>query len=318
MKEYGGYLPIELINRKEYFNDKNTVRLNSGRSAIVYACKEGGFKRVLLPIYLCNSVADALDKHNIEYDYYNIDNNFMPINLEFQDGDIILYPNYYGIAHRENADFLVQKYKNVIIDNTQAFFEKPILNAYNVYSCRKFFGVSDGAYLIKKGIKRLRLKKDVSYKRAYYLLKAIELGTDGAYKDSLSNEKIIAELPLLSMSELTRRILASINYEFVIDQRRKNFEHMHKILGRHNKLSVKLSPDTVPMVYPFLNMNKGLRQYLVNNKVYVPQWWKSVLDSDRANEFEKELSEFLIPLPIDQRYNIEDIEYTAKMVQSFL
>lgn len=35
----------------------------------------------------------------------------------------------------------------IILDNTQSFFQKPISGIDTIYSCRKYFGVPDGAYL---------------------------------------------------------------------------------------------------------------------------------------------------------------------------
>ena len=37
--------------------------------------------------------------------------------------------------------------KNVIIDNVQAYFQRPIEGFDTLYSCRKYFGVPDGAVL---------------------------------------------------------------------------------------------------------------------------------------------------------------------------
>ena len=38
-------------------------------------------------------------------------------------------------------------YGNIIVDHTHAFFQKPLKGIDTLYSCRKFWGVSDGAYL---------------------------------------------------------------------------------------------------------------------------------------------------------------------------
>ena len=43
---------------------------------------------------------------------------------------------------------LIEGYKNVIIDNAQSLFAKPINGVYNVYSPRKFVGVPDGCYVV--------------------------------------------------------------------------------------------------------------------------------------------------------------------------
>ena len=81
----------------------------------------------------------------------------MPIINEKQKNEIcngmcaIVVVNFYGVFFPIN-DYCWIPTRSLIIDNTQAFYEPPRKGAYNVYSCRKFFGVSDGAYLIKEGI----------------------------------------------------------------------------------------------------------------------------------------------------------------------
>ena len=153
-KSYGGYLPLELNNNGEYYTENNIVRLNSARSAIVLAAQLEKKTILFIPIYLCESVKKYLERYNISIVYYNISETFLPIISEeqvkqiYSGNALILLINYYGILPEKILSDIVRKYRNVIIDNTQAFFNSPIKDAYCVYSCRKFIGVSDGAYLV--------------------------------------------------------------------------------------------------------------------------------------------------------------------------
>ena len=63
--------------------------------------------------------------------------------------EFILWTNYYGNARDNEIKNVSEKYPNLIIDNCHAFFSKPIEGKFNCYSTRKFFGVSDGGYLVK-------------------------------------------------------------------------------------------------------------------------------------------------------------------------
>ena len=63
--EYGGYLPLELDSRNEYYstNTEYEVRkYNSGRCAIYQAVKDSGASRVWLPVYLCDTVYNFLKR----------------------------------------------------------------------------------------------------------------------------------------------------------------------------------------------------------------------------------------------------------------
>ena len=68
------------------------------------------------------------------------------------------------------------------------------------------------------------------------------------------------------------------------------------------------------MVYPFLCSVDGLRGRLIQNKVYVSQWWKYLLDVLPADSVESRLSRYLLPLPLDQRYTPDDMRELAALV----
>ena len=38
VKEYGGYLPLELSKGRPYYTGEDVIALNAGRYAITYAC----------------------------------------------------------------------------------------------------------------------------------------------------------------------------------------------------------------------------------------------------------------------------------------
>ena len=316
MKEYGGYLPLELPYRKEFFDDiQDIVRVNCGRAAIYCALMDAKPNKVYIPFYNCEFVKEPFEKAGIKYDFYNIDEDFMPVNVNLLEDEYILWVNYFGIQASHTIEKVKIKYGNVIFDNTQAFFSPPVYEAYNIYSCRKFFGVSDGAYLIKNNIKQPNLEQDISYNRAQFMLKSIEKGTNAGYKGSMQNEDELAK-NVYAMSRLTQRILCSIDYEDIKNKRYNNFIVLHRYLGEINELKVNTNTQTA-MVYPLLIKDDNLRQKLVESKIYIPQWWKHVINKTDENSFDNYLSRYLIPLPIDQRYNQEDMKYIANLVMSF-
>ena len=314
-KEYGGYLPLELSGGKEYYEGEHFAALNKARSAILLAILQGRFSKIFLPVFMCPSVAEFLQRESsVEIEYYNIDIDFLPINIQLRDKQCILWANYFGICGG-GIRKLSEKYKSqLIIDNTQAFFCKPFGVAYLVYSCRKFFGVSDGAYLYQYNLTKQNFASSIS-NTAGYLLETYNYGTNAQYAQSLINEDKIKAEGLLSMSDLTHRILESIDYDNVLKIRISNFMKMHELLSVYNELDICLDNIDSPMVYPFVFTDDKIREKLIEKHVYVPQWWKAVIDNNLANLFEKKLSKYLLPLPIDQRYTDLDIEKIADIVK---
>lgn len=324
MKSYGGFLPIELYNGDEYYKSHNMIRVNSARSGVVLATQIEECSNIYIPAYLCDSVKKHLLKHNIHTECYNIDENLLPIVSEkqfqeiLQKKAIILITNFFGIIDDDTIQSLVERYKNVIVDNTQAFFNNPRPNTYTVYSCRKFIGVSDGAYLIgEKCLEKYEenLPESYSGEGSKFLLKSFELGTDESYEDFLLYEEEITRQGVLRMSQLTQGILKNVDYESIKKRRKENFDFLATKLIGINEISISDSIN-YPMVYPLLLKNEMLRESLIKNRVYVPQWWKCCIENSLTNRYEKYLSKYLIPLPIDQRYDVNDMEFIVKCVFS--
>lgn len=229
----------------------------------------------------------------------------------------LLVVNYFSLISRKILKKYKRKFNNLIIDNTQSFFSKPIMDCYNVYSCRKFFGVPDGSYLIKKGLKQKELAENKSSKISNFLISSIEFGTNDVYLENLENENRLNNEDIKDMSILTKKLLRNIDYKKVRKKRRKNFLYLHKKLKDYNEISVTNKRNTF-MIYPFLIKDDGLRKYLIQNKIWVSQWWKYCLENENCNEFEKYLSKYLIPLPIDQRYCEQDMEYLCNLIMDYI
>jgi hypothetical protein len=209
------------------------------------------------------------------------------------------------------------------MDNTQAFFSKPIMikNVYTVYSSRKFIGVPDGGYLIGLDLPDTVYEKDYSSLNSDFLLKSLEFGTNYSYLEYKKKEKSFIDSER-EMSELTRRILCSVNYQSIKSIRRRNFSILHSALGHYNRLSenvlqpgLKDIPD--PYCYPFL-IEHGIRELLVQEKIYIPALWQEILDRNETDTFEYYLSGHLLCLPIDQRYSEKDMQNMINILFKYL
>ncbi len=322
--EYGGYLPIDIYGT-EYYNEEsvggNVLCLNSARNAIAVAVEDGEYDKVWLPVYTCESVYTVLRKEGISISTYNINEKLEPLISRIDEKDCIVITNYFGIKNHNFYEEMCNRYNNIIFDNTQSFFAVPILkeHVYNVYSPRKFVGVSDGAYLISKSPRRKKvLVSDYSAERAAYLLKSLEQGTNYSYNEYLRGEEELSSSGIRLMSKLTHMLLSNVRYDIVSMKRKENFKKAHELLGGINELKFDFDDEICPMVYPLVVENgMDYRKYLVSNKIYVPQWWKWVLDIEQSNDVEKKLSNYLYPIPIDQRYDVNVIEKICKIVKEY-
>ncbi len=316
-KEIGGYFPLELRQGEEYHAD--VIRLNSGRAALQYIFKAKKYCKVYLPAYICNSVLTPFHVENIEYEYYPINANFEPVfEGDIGDNEAFLYVNYFGLNDR-NVKNVVARYQNTIIDNTQAFYSFPEPGADTFYSARKFFGVADGAYLYTDVLLKASLEVDVSYERMAHLLVRHDLSANVGYALFQKNDADLDESGLRSMSRLTRAILRNVDYEQCRQTRRENYSCLHALLCKENQLELSDLNAQTPMVYPFYVKNGyHLKKKLIEEKVYVATYWPEIKERSEFFSLERSLVDNLVPLPIDQRYTLVDMQRIVAVIENGL
>ena len=308
MKEIGGYLEFEQLISNEYYKD--LLRLNTGRNALIYLMKARNIKKIYIPYYLCESVYEILKKYNYEYEFYKIKDDFLPdFSKELPEDEYLYIVNYYGQINNKTINKLKEKYKNIILDNTHSFFQEPIENIDTIYNCRKWFGVSDGAYLSTNCILNKELKKDSSKDRMKHLLGRYEENASSYYKYFKENDMKFKEEPLKEMSNLTQNLMGAIDYEKIKKIRNVNYEYLHQNLKDINKL--KLNEPEVAFCYPLYLENidtESLKKKLAEQKIYIPTLWPNVLEEVSQDSIEYKYVKNILPIPCDQRYDEKDME----------
>lgn len=314
-KAIGGFFEFELYKGKEYYPD--LIKLNLGRNCLEYILSATKYDKIYAPIYTCETIFRIVKKMDIELYFYKIDECLEPV-MDFSilnSKTVFLYTNYFGVKD-EFIRQLAESNVNLIIDNSQAFFSKPIENCHCFYSPRKFFGVPDGAYLYTSDRLMKQITKDESFHRMTHLMKRRDLGPEEAYKNFLQNEKELQREPLKKMSNLTRKLMSAIDYDKAKRQRVENFRFLHHNLSSSNKCSLNLDLPLAPMIYPYICNQKKLREKLIANRIFVASYWPNILDNCSKNSLEYYFAKTIIPLPIDHRYNTEDMQRIVDIIHS--
>jgi hypothetical protein len=306
MKPIGGYFELELNPGQEYH--RAGIRLNLGRTAFEYILRARKAQKVFLPFYNCKVMLEPIKKLGLEFEFYEIDENLESLIdcRKLKKDEYFLYTNYFGLKDRYIKK-LTKIGLNVIIDNAQAFYSRPVKGIDTFYSPRKFFGVPDGAYLYTDARLAGRLEQDSSTGRFGHLIGRMECGAEAAYRFFKDNEQLLTAQPLMLMSNITQRLLQNIDYKKVAQTRRENYLCLHQHLHKTNRLKLNLNNEAVPMVYPYLTDKPGLREKLIINKVFVAQYWSNVLQWSNKESIEAHFAERLVFLPIDQRYSSADM-----------
>ena len=316
MKEIGGYFELDMFKGKGYYDD--LIKLNTGRNALLYLIRAKKIRKLYLPYFICNSITDILINNSIEYEFYHIDKHFLPIFNKYIDtNQAILIVNYYGQLTDELIMKFKQQYKSIILDNTQAFFHKPLAKIDTFYSCRKYFGVSDGAYLATDTQIVEELAIDQSFKRMKHVLGRFEESATNYYLDFKNNDESFKTLPLKKMSKLTDNILKGIDYQKVKQQRNSNFAYLDARLNASNGISI-IKPDG-PFAYPYyLENGISIRKKLIQQHIYIPVLWPNVLNDNDNQLLEYRYAANILPLPCDQRNQQEDMEIIIKTLKEII
>ena len=314
MNEIGGYIEFEHYRGKMLHED--AIALNCGRNCLAYLFKSREIKKLKVPYFICNSIFNICDRENVEKDYYHIDSSFRPVaDLELADDEWLYLVNFYGQVSNEVIKGYVDKYSRVIVDQANNFFVSPLPGVDTFYTCRKWFGVADGAFLYTDKPLLEGFPIDESFNRMDFLFGRFERSANEFYDRYNTNNKYFINQPIKRMSKLTMNLLHGIDYEFVEKRRKENFEYLHEQLGEYNQLDLK--PAT--FMYPFMVENgSALRKKLQAESIYIPTLWPTVFGVAEKDDIEYRMAENILPLPIDQRYGIEEMKKVVEVLKQCL
>lgn len=318
-KEIGGYLQLEEFSGKDYYD--TLYKVNLGRTALLWLVQSRHCKKILLPYFLCSSVINVCSVNSIEVEFYNLDDTLTPIispSVLTEEGtlkdDIWLYlVNYYGQLSNQKILALQKQYKQIIVDNTQSFYQPPLEGIDTLYSCRKFFGVSDGAYL-STDAQLLTLEAiDCSHHRMAHILGRYEENASAYYQEMLDTAATYDNMGIRKMSKLTHNLLKAIDYETVRLKRVNNYIQLSTLLPSDNQFT-GIIPDG-PFAYPYYHANGILlRKKLASRKIFIPTNWSNVIKSMPQHTREYQWAANILPLPCDQRYGKDEMKYLAEVI----
>ena len=307
MREIGGYIEFESYTGSVYHD--GAAALNCGRNCLAYLIEACGIKKLRLPLFLCSSVKNVCARYGTELSFYSIDEAFRPVIDTPPAADEWIYiVNYYGQLGNEEIAGYKREFGRIIVDNSQSYFQRPANGVPTLYTCRKYFGVPDGAFVYSDKRLDRELPADESFERIHYILGRFERNAGEFYKESSDNNKFFADEPIKRMSRLTDDLLRSYDYERIIRRRTENFSFLHERLGGINRL--RLTVPEGAFMYPlYLDDGVRVRKELQQMKIFVPMLWGDVTDCCDRDSLEYDYAMNILPLPVDQRYDRDDMAY---------
>jgi hypothetical protein len=290
-KKYGGFINKSFLKKKK--NNLPKFFSKNGRSSFDIIIKFIKPKKIYLPYYACKDLLKVLKLNKINYQHYSIDKSFKPKKkIILKRNEYALLINYFGIENIKTSK------KNYIYDLSLSFFNNT--NKLDLFfnSARKFIYTSCGSFLsLKKFNKQIYSEK---FKNENIIPKN--------YKQFKYNEKKQNIISKLFPNKYLDKHIIYQDIKKIKNIRKKNYSFFHKRLKNINILKLKKKAHG-PLYFPLLlNNGEQVRKALDKRKIYTPTLWKNLIKNKQFS-FEYYLAKNCIFLPIDQRYNIKDMNY---------
>ncbi|HTT61788.1 MAG TPA: hypothetical protein VMG35_08105 [Bryobacteraceae bacterium] len=316
------------------FTAPNLQYFLSVRCALLALCEARRPSTAWLPSYLCGVLRTPFERAGVAMRYYKIDGHLRVADKgwigEIRAGDLVLAIHYFGIPQPGFPAGPVNSRGALLVeDASQALFlPRQFSESTGVlYSPRKFFGVPDGGILASReetGTKCVPLEEPPSawWRSALAVsMKRREFDRTRQPRDWYPLfRQVEAEFPVgrYRSSDLSRTLIASVDYAAIRQLRRANYSRLLSILGDY-ALFPELGPDVVPCGFP-VRVDPGLRDEVVRQlhaaHIYVPMHWP--IDRIVPEEFQAshELARSCLTLLCDQRLTPADICRQAEVFQA--
>ena len=311
----GGYFELELP-LKQTPRHHEALKFQSARAAFLSLLRAIKPKRVWMPHYICDSMLAPIAAIGANISFYKIDERFgVDKNLKIFSDEIILYVNYFGLCSEQVNEVLNRfNFSQVVLDYSQAFFSDPVDCLATIYSPRKFFGIPDGGLLFTKlDIDRPKIRDESSEFRMRHLIARLGKKPEDGYVDFQNSEKSLNDFEPKEISQLTERIMASIDFQGAETRRRVNFDFLNNRLSKINKIIIDKIP-AAPLCYPLLCPHSHIREKLINNRIFPAAYWPDVSSRVEFDSIEFNLAKNLVAIPCDQRYSVNDLEFILSII----
>ena len=349
MREFGSEYPAVLLP-DGYFErlsrlGREMTYLRTGREALLYAscnCKPGKEAVILCPAYSCWSMIAPFELTGWTIVYYRL-NEDLTINEEHLNIQLnackpaaILTMNFYGSASTQGAIAKVKAFNDkitVIEDFSHCTFcMDHIFNEdvdYYVTSIRKSIGVCDGALVLSKKPTNKgyianaasefgELRREAQILKGRYAITKLFSEKSSFLSDLRQGEAMIDNIDEVHpISEISIRMLETINGDEIAFARRENMRHLWSLLNGKVRMvpGLERSFSGAPFSLPILVDDRDeVQKRLAASGVYAPVLWPISEDARLACPVSASMADHMLSLPIDQRYDYDDIEDIARIV----
>lgn len=323
-------------NELDNFKDSNFTFLRGGQSALSFIVHDLQIKNdeyILVPAYLCPTILWNFDRNRVNYAFYNI-NLDLSINLDDLSKKVdnykvkaVFFINYFGFYHNDNTVNFLKMLKNrgivIIEDAVQMlwFTEENFIGNYVFNSYRKFLPI-DGSIVISKTHGKYDSIKDEYYEymnNARMKITAFVKYGIGKMEEfvelfSKANEVYNDSTIIYGITDISKYLLSKVNYKYIGNIRKQNYCYLYDKLSKNNRIKVLFGKehigDTIPIGFPILIKHRdNVKRALRSKSIYCAAHWP-IFNEVWVKDYPVSiyLTNALLTLPIDQRYDMEDMD----------
>lgn len=332
-----------LIKKKNIL--KNKQILFNGRSALhlILEMIKKKIEIIYLPNYICKSILQSVKKTGLNYKFYNIKKNFR-FNFPKKKNSAVIILNYFGI-YNDKVEKLKNNYsKNIfyIKDCTHDIFSKEnsfkSFNKKNIYkfaSIKKYIPFPVGAItnidkiclksqnkkfnliinnffkiLIKRNIYFSYPNKEINFKREFELLKKQDEFKNFENKNLIDNDFCTS----------IKNKIYKYNLKKILKKRDENFKYLKNLLNR--KIKIVSQNSSFPLNMTILlkkDQKRKIVEILKKKRIISSTLWPLPNEiKSKKSIYSNKITEKILSLPVDHRYNKKDIEFMASIIHKSL
>ena len=328
--EIGSFYNLNFVKTHQICDKSNNLFYFSGRIAIKEILKKNGHnKYCLIPNYLCDSIYNCFNN----FGFYQISNNFEidlnSIKQQIKDNDVklIYIINYFGYIDKnihEIVDICHDHNIIVVEDFTHNMYSDKLYGDVCICSYRKSLATPFGSIVIDKSgnMKQSRCAMGFLYIFMCFL-KIFGMMLKNFFWLKKIWRKILVYCEN-NVNKINCTYFDYINHIFYkyyynrtdIEVRKRNIKFLHENLKIITLDKFKDTYFTYPIIFESREIRDTIRKILINNCVYCPIYWS--LDFDSDNECNHYLSNRILCIPVDQRYNLENMRFIVGIVNQYL
>ena len=332
-------------------NGSDYVWMSTGRSATAFVLdtiesRNPNVRKVaVIPPFTCHTVIEPFLAKGYEVYTFHTGKDLLAKasdvmkEVREHNAEVVLFHRFFGVNTIPDIESILPELKDLgvvtIEDCTQNLYSTYMKSSadYYVGSIRKWCGVPDGGFAVckegmfegkpvEKDVKLEASKEEASILKYEFLFEGKGDKQVFLSKYREAEDILDTQVKFYAISDLSAAIQTHLDVEELKEKRRKNFEIIAEGLVGIKGVSVifkKLADNEVPLYCPILcETRSDVQPLLVKNSIFAPVVWPKADCCPKVDTDADYLYYHILCIPIDQRYDADDMVRVVDVLKNNL